>query len=179
MSGDALTFIVVLVIAVIVMQVILGRNRAAKPWSGLHVTWRQATGPVWRELPYAWWYIGGHGLALVVLSAIMLRQGSESGGFLSAVGAGVLCAPAIAMLVLYGYLPPFDMAVYDGGIIRGRFVLAWNGFSHFRAGDAPEIVLYSARAPDIPRIVLRPPASQYGDVVARLKLPDHPLSDSD
>jgi hypothetical protein len=91
--------------------------------------------------------------------------------------AGLLCAPIIAMVALYSELAPFDMAVWADGIVRGRYVMGWDAFSHYQVNDG-EILLHSAVAPELVRVVLRPPARQLGETIAALRLPAHPNPDA-
>lgn len=164
-----LLFVIVLAVGVGFVSMPLADNRAAQPYSGLLVTWHQSTGPVWRETPEAGWFIVGHGMTLLLLSVPLLV--ADAGPH--AVLAALLCAPMIAMLALYSEMAPFDMAIWADGIVRGRYIMGWDSFSHYTLDD-DAIALHSAVAPELVRIVLRPPPRQLGEVLAALRLPGTP-----
>lgn len=142
----------------------LSRRRQHNEYTMLLLRWTEKRVWTWLADRMQAWFTAWHTATIVILAILTLShvlrfppEGELSSSVsLSAlalcwISAGIL----LAFYTTAWFVPPFRIALWDEGILRGQYELGWGAFSHFQTRDL-RFLLYSAVSPQLVRIVLQP-----------------------
>jgi len=153
------------------------RGRRAYPHDTSVLHWHERVVSAWRQDATGALFIGIHAGTVVALGLLAamhaLQRAAEPpppAGAPVYLLLGVLAGAVLGFPLASRIGPPMPMALYPDGVVRGRFVSDWSGYSHFVADPASGLIrLYSPRVPAIARVAWRPPTDElFREVVAFL-----------
>lgn len=156
-------------------------SRGTGQKSGVLHEWTEPPLPAWEYERVSTIAILIHVLGVLVLSSATLRAFSSPGilnvypdsadlvtllmvWFAQYFGAGLigfLCGSVLISypLIVYRH-DPVAYAITENGIVHDRALLPWGGFAYLSLErDRGILNLYSAFAPDLPALILKPPAA--------------------
>jgi len=193
-------FIVFVLIAGFRVSRLLARVRhGGRPSHALH-QWSEPPLSSWKYEPFSMAAILVHIIASLLLAGAALATASKPTSFDTTFFSNGLTMFVLLWFVdggslsLVGYLvgslatfplaslrkEPLSYAITEEGIIHGTTLLPWRLFSHFSINRKDGLIrLYSAFAPNLPSVVLKPTAALIDEISSSLckYLPDHPVNE--
>jgi hypothetical protein len=192
-------FIVFMLIAGFRVSRMLARVRhGGRPSNTLH-QWSEPPLSSWKYEPFSMAAILIHIIASLLLAGAALATASRPTSFDTAFFSNDITMLVLLWIVdggslsLIGYLvgslatfplaslrkEPILYAITEQGIVHGITLLPWRLFSYFSVDQNDGIIrFYSAFAPDLPSVVLKPSVSLIDEISSSLRkyLPDHPVN---